>query len=74
VSPYFPDTFRQLGKRLEFTTIKRPRQIPLAVAEYLHPIFAAENDKLSELIGVRFREWDSLDSKTCSAGGGRGNP
>jgi hypothetical protein len=59
VAPHVPQGFKNFAKTLEYTTVDRPRTTPRRVSAYLDSIFAEENERLFEMIGMRFEEWES---------------
>jgi hypothetical protein len=68
VAPFVPQGVREFGKRLEFTKVERPRDVPAKVVAYLQPIFAEENERLFEMIGMRFDDWAASEQQPVKNG------
>jgi len=59
VAPYVPRGIKELAKRHEFTTKKKSHLMSQRTRERLESVFADENERLFDLIGRRFDEWQS---------------
>jgi hypothetical protein len=66
ISPFIPNTIKDLGKRYEYTCVERSHDVPPRVRQLLTDVFRDKNEELFKLLNVRYPEWEVREERLVS--------